>query len=172
MSEEITVRFKWSADDLRTGMKNHYRAQYPRLVHIVFWTFICLSIFFGALSTFRFGTESNGFPMLLYGFGFVVLVRVFLPWNLRRQFSKRPDHDAEIEWRISEEGLRSKTPHGKSEVSWAAFFKVVETKRGFLFYPSSRIFHWLPRAGFASDLEFEKVSQLAEKNAKRFKRVD
>jgi hypothetical protein len=169
MSEEITVRFKWTADELLAGMRWHYRTHYHRIVHVFFWGVVCLMIAAGTFTTIRFGTESGGLSVLLYGLGGVAFVRILRPWILRWQFSKRPDRNSEIEWRISNAGIRSKTNNGNADQSWAAFTKVVQTKGGFLFYPTSQIFHWLPRCGFASDSDFDRVAQLALENASQYK---
>jgi hypothetical protein len=169
MSDEVIVRFKWTADELRTGMKCHYRAQYSQFVRVLFWSSLYGATIFGAIATFHSGTESSGFSALMYGLCAIVLLRFVVPGTLRRQFSKRPDHNSEIEWRISDEGIKTKTNHSNAEQSWAAFAKVIQTKDGFLFYPTLRIFHWLPRSGFASDADFDRLSQLAQKNAGCYK---
>lgn len=169
MSEEVIVRFKYTFEEQRSGLKWHYRMQYPRIVHVFFWGAVCMMIFSGSYTTLKFGTDAGGLSVLLYGIGIVAYFRIFYPWILKRQFLKRPDHNSQIEWRVSESGIKSKTSHGHAEQSWAAFSKIAQTKDGFLFYPNARIFHWLPRLGFASDADFDRVSQLAQKNVSSFK---
>ena len=171
MSDEITVRFKWTADEYMVGMKSHYRAQYPRIVHIIFWGFLYLTVIAGLVATILLGMDGGGFGIMCYGIIALFCFRVLQPWLLRRQFSKRPDGAAGIEWRISDEGLKSSTPNGKGEQNWAAFLKVVQTPSGFIFYPTAQIFQWLPRSGFASDSDFDRLAQIAQKNAGNFKRI-
>ncbi len=86
---------------------------------------------------------------------------------VRRQFRKRPDRDVELEWQIAPDRIRIHSSLGQSELSWQAFAKVVRTPGGLMFYPIDQMFHWLPRAGFASDAEFERCVELARTKIER-----
>ena len=114
----------------------------------------------------------------MYPGGILLFVGIYIPfmfivarpWLIRRQFAKRPDRDAEIEWRISADSIHQGGAHGTSDFTWAALAKVVQTPAGFLFYPTEQIFHWVPRHGFASDTDFDRLSQLAQQHATAFHR--
>lgn len=99
------------------------------------------------------GPGALGVVSTAFGATFLLLFPVFLPRQLRRDFAKRPDRNSEMAWTIREIGLATKSTHGSSDVAWSAFAKVVQTADGFLFYPVSQIFHWLPRHGFVSDAD-------------------
>ena len=86
---------------------------------------------------------------------------------IRWQFSKRPDRDLELEWQIAADKIRTRSDLGQSEFGWPTFAKMVRTPSGIMFYPTDQIFHWLPRRGFASDADFDRVVELARSKIQR-----
>jgi len=74
----------------------------------------------------------------------------FNPWYWSRGFNKRPDANIEIEWQFSNTGIITQSSLGSGNVTWRSFFKIVETRDGFLFYPVKKVFHWLPFTAFES----------------------
>ena len=87
-------------------------------------------------------------------------------WN-RRQFSKRPDRDIDVEWQVGTDKIWARSALAQTEISWRAFTKVVRTPAGVMLYPNDKIFHWLPQHGFASDSEFERFVALAKSKIER-----
>ncbi len=116
-------------------------------MHVLFGLVCLLGVFLVA-----FGRPS---PMAILGitiggywpFAWFVL----FPWWTRRQFKKRPDHNLEVTWSITDDGLETSSEHHKAQFTWAMIAKAVESPQGMLLHLNSRMFHWLPRHGFESE---------------------
>lgn len=88
-------------------------------------------------------------------------------WMTRRQFGKRPDRNMEVEWLVAPDKIRIQSALGHTELAWQAFAKMLRTPTGVMLYTNDQIYHWLPRRGFASDADFEKVAELAKSRIQR-----
>jgi YcxB-like protein len=168
---EITVRYLWTADDLLKGTRFHFRQLYSRAIHYLFWVVVVGMITAGLNHVSMTGRLQDGLFVLSIGLFPIFYIKLLYPWIIRRQFAKRPDVKTKIEWRITSDNLQVRNTQGSSEFIWSALCKVIETPEGFLFYPTEQIFHWLPRHGFASDADFDSLVQLAQQNAKVFRRI-
>lgn len=170
MNEDILIRFRWTADELLNGYQWHYRHRIHAVFRVACWFLIAAFIIGGAYQVLVAGSLSGGLPLFFAGLYILFYFRLLRPWLLRRQFARRPDRDAEIEWRISADRIHARGAHGTSDFTWPALAKVVETPAGFLFYPTEQIFHWLPRSGFSHAADFDRLSQLAQRQAAAFHR--
>ena len=171
MDDAVLIRYHWTADELLCAQRWHFRQRVRPAFRWALWIILTLMVLSGALGWHQTGSiQPSGY---LFFVGLYLLADVFVlkPRRVHRQFAKRPDRDAEIEWRILAEIIHIRTPHTRSDVAWPAFAKVVQTPAGFLFYPNSQMFHWLPRSGFASDAEFGRLTSLAEQHATTFRRL-
>ena len=171
MNEEITVRYRWTAEALVESSRWDLRQRFPRPVRWMFWPLVIVSLSVGARLLIQSPLSTMG--TVLFGLGvFVPLALFFIrPWSLRRQFSKRPDRESEIEWRLSSEGLKARGEHSSADLQWSALAKIVRTPAGFLLYPTHQVLHWLPRDGFASDAEFEQVARMVQEKGVSFREV-
>ncbi|MDA0657687.1 MAG: YcxB family protein [Planctomycetota bacterium] len=170
MNEDIRIRFLWTADEILNGFRWHWRHKFRPLFRYAFWLILAAMIIRGACNVFLSGSSVAGLLPLLAGLFVLFQMRLLSPWLIRRQFAKRPDRDTEIEWRVSSDVLYARGAHGNSEFTWQALAKVVQTPAGFLFYPTEQIFHWIPRHGFSSDTDYDRLSQVAQQNAPVFYR--
>jgi len=93
-------------------------------------------------------------------------------WMIRRQFSKRPDRDMEVEWLCDPDKIRAQSAFGHSELGWQAFAKLVQTPVGVMLYSNDQVYHWLPRGGFTSEAEFARFVQLAKSKVHRHYDLD
>jgi len=174
VEQPVTVRFRWSADDLYQGYCNHRRQDCRRVIRtLMSATIYAIAVLsaVGGIFAYRAG-DSWGFCLILSLFGLVWWSRSF--WHrrlVRWQFARRPDKDIDIEWEIAPDNILVRSPIGNSELSWKAFAKVVRTPSGIMFYPVNQIFHYLPRRGFTSDAEFEQVAALAKSKVPTFRCV-
>jgi YcxB-like protein len=168
MSEPIKISFEWTADDLLMARGLHWRhicaPPYRRSLHLLSAVIAGVSIY----SLFVAGPSPIPIAFLVVLLYAYVGHRYERSWFIRRAFNKRPDKNAHIEWLISSDKLCVESPRAKSELLWAAFAKVVQTRDGFLFYPIDQIFHFLPKRGFLSEADFERLTQLAKQQAHKF----
>jgi len=167
MEQPIVIRFRWTADELLQANRYHFRHT-CRPIFRFGLHFIFAFLFLGGVLMLTMPSPDGKTPLPL-SIGFLIAgiywfaVRPFeRRWTVRRQISKRPDRDLDIEWQVAADKILAQSALARSEVSWQAFTKVVRTPAGVLLYPFDRLFHWLPRHGFANDVEFEKFVELAK----------
>lgn len=170
MSEPITVRFRWTAKELIVAQAWHYRQRVRPLFRLALWIVITSFIVLGSLAVIH-PVFSAPVWLLPLGLFLALLQTVIRPWQIRRQLAKSPHKDAQIEFQITDDSIRTQTIHGQSQFAWSALAKVVETPQGFLFYPTLQVFQWLPRHGFASDGDFERLAEIAQRRAITFQRA-
>lgn len=168
MAELVKISFLWTADDVLTARKWHWRRicrlPYRRSVYI-------FSVFMAGLSIYSLLVAGPSWPSIsfLVGLFYLYIGRQYEQrWLLRREFKNHPDNRAEVEWLISPDNVRFNNPQSRSESLWTAFAEIVQTRDGFLFYRTEKAFHFLPRRGFQSDLDFQLLSQLAKVHSKKF----
>ena len=169
---DILISFRWTADELLAAYRWHFRNRIRAAFRWAFWFLIAIFIIGGASQVILYGSSSGGLPIFYAGIYLVFHFQLLRPWLVRRQFAKRPDRDAMIEWHIAEDLIQVRGAHGRSEFVWAALVKVVQTPAGFLFYPTEHIFHWLPRHGFSNDADFDNVARVAHARAAAFHLCD
>lgn len=175
MPEEILVRYRWTLAELTTASRWHLR-QMPRVsgVHFVCWG---LAGACGVLAVLAYRRSDNFYLVgwLLLGAIYFLGLLSFRRWltlrRMRRNHARSTGQDAEIEWCVGENKLRIKTPHGSSEINWTAFNKAVQTTDGVLLYSQPIVFHWLPKAGFVSEAEYEQVARWVYGNVPNFRHI-
>ena len=167
MDSPIVIRFRWTADELSQAQRYHFRQACRPVLRFALHFIFALMILAG------YGWISSGKSWPI-GIGFIVAgiywfaIRPFdRRWTARRQFANRPDKDLEVEWQVSPDKISTRSSLSQSEISWQLFAKMVCTPRGILLYPNERIFHWLPRGGFTSDSDFQKVVELGKSKIRR-----
>jgi len=166
---DIVIQFRWTAEELIAANRWHYRHRVRPFFRGALWVF---AFFFCLIGIgFLLAGDLFGAFALALGVFMMLALSVVMPWLLRRQFKNRPDQNMDLEWRISAERIETRSLQGSGKIMWSAFAKVVHTPQGFLFYPVPQIFHWLPRHGFASGADFDRLAQLARQCALQFHQV-
>jgi len=103
---------------------------------------------------------------LFFG-AFFFSIRLFTRRAVLKLYAQKPDRDMEVTWEISDDGIRAKTELMASENKWAVFQKAVKAKEGFLLYPSSSMYHWIPMRAFR-DGDAERFAELAKEKVKDY----
>jgi hypothetical protein len=172
MEQTVAIRFRWTADELLRAYHYHFRHTCRPIFRFGLHSIFGLVLLGGVLMLFTSGP--SGKAPLPVPIGFLIVgtywfaVRPFeRRWLTRRQFSKRPDRDMEIEWQVGGDKIFTRSTLAQSEISWQAFTKMVGTPTGVMLYPNDQIYHWLPRHGFASDAEFERFIEIAKSKIQR-----
>ena len=121
MEQPVTVKFRWSADDLYQGLCYHQRQRCRRVIRTLLratiYTLAVLSCV-GGIFAHRAGepwTPYLIFPVLAVCWWSQPFWQRRLVW---RQFAKRPDKGVEVEWQISPDELSTRAPHAYSEFGW------------------------------------------------------
>ena len=172
MSPPITASFRWSKDEFLRAQRLALRhSGMARLLYRFMAALGALILLSVAVS---FAHHTIAWP------GFIVAVLVSavffsMPLFARRAaiklYAQKPDRDMEVTWDISEGGIRSKTPLALSDNAWTFFQKVIRAREGFLLYPNSRIFHWLPMHAFHDTADVERFAKLAKSKVREYAEV-
>lgn len=165
--DEVVAKYKWTADELIAAQRWHYRHGVRRYFRVVVWGLIIFLVLAGILVLFAFH-DGSGVVFIAMGLLLILTHTVIQPWLIRRNFRHRPDNGIEIEWHISTDRLQTRSTHGASEMTWKAFGKVVQSPDGFLLYPFNQLFFWLPRHGFTSDADYDRLARFAQQSGVQF----
>lgn len=79
-----------------------------------------------------------------------------------KMYAQKADRDMTVTWEISNDRVSAKTEVARSDMTWAAFRRVLRLPEGFLLYPNDSISHWLPVNAFAGDADVERFAALAK----------
>jgi len=172
MEQTVTIRFRWTADRLLQASRYHFRHTCRPVfrfgLHFLFGIVMLGGVLVGTSSDSgdkaRLAVSSGFFVVGIYWF----VIRLFeRRWMIRRQFSKRPDRDIEVEWQVASDKIFARSTLAQTEIAWQASTKMVRTPTGVMLYPNDQMYHWLPRHGFASDAEFERFVEIAKTKIQR-----
>jgi hypothetical protein len=153
----IEARFRFTADHLIRGMKNHARGSgILRAVSYLGWLMI-----FGFFVMWYKQDFMSAVPMALIGL-FFLLGKTITYSSARRQFRRNPHKDAEISWYFSPDKISSAGEGFDNSLAWNKVFKFVDTAEGFLIYPQKQLFYWVPFSGFKSESDVEGVRNLVK----------
>lgn len=172
MEQPVIIRFRWTEEDLIQAYRYHFRhicrPAFRFALHILFSVLLVGGIFMLVISGPAGKAPLPVSLAFLYAGIYWFAIRPFVRrWMLRRQFSKRPDRDIELEWQVDAYKICTQSPLGHAELGWKAFTKIVRTPKGIMVYPNDQIYHWLPRRGFTGDAEFERFFELAKSKIQR-----
>lgn len=94
----------------------------------------------------------------LLGVGGLILI---WPWIARalwlRVVRENPFYDSDVRCRFDTGGFVFSANGQGIKVPWENTFKIVEGKTGYLIYPKSGSFYYIPARGFATDIDAERV---------------
>jgi YcxB-like protein len=173
MEQTVTIRFRWTADELLRAHCYHFRHMCRPVFRFGLHLLFAVILLGGVMMLFTSGP--SGKAPLPVTIGFLIVgsywfaVRPFEHrWWTRRQFNKRADRDLEIEWQVGSDKILARSALAQSEITWQAFTKMVRTPGGVMLYPNDQMYHWLPRHGFVSDAEFERFVELAKSRIERY----
>ena len=112
--------------------------------------------------------DSTGFPWpvpLLGLFGaYLLMFERTNAWLFARRLLKRTDDGMEVELEFSRNGIKLETPLVETTVKWKGLVKVVDVNDGFLLYPLTNFFHWVPFSAFESADCIEQVRLFVTEN--------
>jgi hypothetical protein len=143
MEQPVIIRFRWTDDDLFHAYRYHFRHICRPAFRIGLHFLFAVLLIGGVLMLVSSGPAGKApLPIALGSLAGGIYWFVFRPferrWAVRRQFSKRPDRDIELEWQVSADKIRTQSTLGHSEFVWQAFTKMVRTPSGVLLYRLTR----------------------------------
>jgi hypothetical protein len=166
-TDTIAAKFQWTIEELTKAIRSNSRHSTRPLFRAAFWVIAVFFCIGGALicvfENIREGAIVAGIGLL-----WLIWSTAAAPWLAWWQFRQNPNQNVEIEWRLSADNIQVITPQTSTQVKWSAVFKVAEAPDGLLFYFMPRVYHWIPKHGFASEAEFDAAAELARKNCQNF----
>lgn len=167
----ITARYHWTAEDLLIGSEFVNRS---RRIRLIFFFSMCGAIY----SSVFFRGKYDWSAVLCTAAILLLAIVVALPLGkfiakqiTLRQFAKRPDANAEVEWIFTEHGISTFSSVHKSEIQWSTFQRIISSSAGFLFMPNLQIFHFIPARAFETPVDIENLKILARRYASDFKEL-
>lgn len=153
MSNEYTARYRLTEEDVVAGgLLATARQQFLRPI---------LPIMLGAAIVlyailFFLDRDAALHPMLLalmaaVPLAMLLLVKVLLPWQLRRHFRQTAGLKDEVEMSWDADGLRFSAPRGQSRLAWSDYYSWTENDRLLLLYQSEMLFNAVPKAVLSDD---------------------
>jgi hypothetical protein len=163
MEDPIVIRFRWTAEELLRASRWNFRHSCRPALRATLPVMWALLLIAGLLGLRKGSVIPHSLALgFLAGALCWLVMRVLRKWFVRRNFSKRPDRDIDIEARAASDSFSIECSLSQGTQVWDSFAKVVRAPDGILLYPTNEIFHWFPRSGFASDADFERFATLAE----------
>lgn len=164
MTNPIHVGFIWTSDELILAQRWQLRNSLKPVYRYLIYTALVAVALDGTRQILATPANPLGFFLIFCGLFLLAFPRLLNPWLTRRQFGKRPDCGATVNWTISEEALVAESPQGSSTITWQALHKVLFTPEGCLLYTTAPIFNWLPRHGFKEEKDFARLQEFARNN--------
>jgi hypothetical protein len=167
MDEPVTIKYRWTVDELFQAYRYNFRHLCRPIFRFALNAIFVFMILGGSLLIPPGRSPVFGIVMLVGGIYWFAIRPFERSWTIRRRFAKRPDKDLEMEWQITPEKLATRSTAHSADLTWQLIAKVVRTPAGIMLYPIDQVFYWLPRHGFASDAEFERLVEIAKSKAPR-----
>lgn len=169
MIAPIIASFRWTRDEFLRAQRHAVRHSLQG--QIVIWgTRLAgvLILFSGLATTYQHGVAWVGYAITVLFSAFFFSIPLFARRAALKFYARKPDRDMLVTWEISESGIRTGTELATSENSWAFFQKVRRLRQGFLIYPNTHIFHWLPLHAFREPEDAERFAGLAKSKVKDY----
>jgi hypothetical protein len=174
MNEEIKLEIQYTVDDYVRGssfvLNRQFIFKYGSLI------VLCIPV---VIYIFSYLNNPEGFsrltlktalisfaPVLALCFLFLFLKffsNPFLKWNLKRQFNSSPLLRATQEITFDEVGVKGETNLSSAVTKWDAVVEAAETDEDFFFFVSNKKALFIPKRGFESTLEQDRLRALAKR---------
>jgi hypothetical protein len=168
MSEKIEIIADYTPEDYADALIAIHQRQ--KLVRV--FGFICLFIVLATIA-FLYSLSERNFIHFIFDFENLTLIlmcvgvlfwliiykgrspKLFIAWNVKRQFKTSPTLRETKRITVEEEGLAGNTDLSSGIVKWAAFIDAVETKKSFLFFTSKKFAQFIPKRVITLEQENE-----------------
>ena len=168
---DIEVEFSWTAEDLISGRRWHWRSNCRPSIRLAAHLGATLLIAICIFLILEKGLTAMPIAGIFGSLYFYVLRKPFTRYWTRREFSKRNDSGLMISYHFANGRILVNTEQGHSDSSWKAISKVLQTPEGFLLYPTSEIFYFIPNRGFRDPDDLARFAELPAANGVPFTRI-
>jgi hypothetical protein len=168
MNQDITVSYRWTAEEMIKARHNHGREQCRPGYRVGLVFLACMAIVAGWAA---YQKDGWSIPSVFFPLGGIYLLffrKYDARWAIRRHFKKRPDKNTQIVWTLGDSELKMKTGDAESRQNWNQISKVRKAADGYLLYPNEALFYWIPVTAFSSEDERAKTEELLRSKVKDF----
>lgn len=152
----------------RIELSDYKRAQYLHMRSRGYWLIGILLLAIAAvciaarLAGYRFGGSvlPLNYPLFFVVVYVFLLYAVFLPMRFTRIYKSHKLLQKSFISELTEEGLRSKSDMGESNIPWEMFAKWKASKHILLVYQADNLFHLFPARLFPSAERYAELQQL------------
>jgi hypothetical protein len=167
----IKASFRWSANELLAAHRAHYRHS-PSWVKIrrMFWLAVACLVVCGLSVILRDGSLILGTAFFAFALG-VLISPLKLRRMLLKHYAQRPDRDTVVNYEFTPDQIVIRTEAACTTLEWRFITRVLQTSKGFLLYPHSQSFHWVPVHGFPDNAAMQEFLKLAKSKVRDFDNV-
>jgi hypothetical protein len=125
-------------------------------------------------AAFAVGMRGLGYPVppVMAGLWGILFLPMFLIWMcyIRPYFASKSLYKNNINlhnpihYSFSDALITQEMASGRTELQWATFTRVRETRELFLFYVQKHLAHPIPKRAFANELEIERFRELVRRH--------
>jgi hypothetical protein len=149
--QEIVASYRWTAEEMYVAKEIFWDSRWRPLYRRIFYILCSFMVIASIGIVAQEGLAFSPIVMFFAGTYALFLRKHFAWWLTRRHFKTRPDRDLQETWTITQDLLRIHTAHSDSTCDWSVLYKIRKSDRGFLLFPNSAVFHWLPAHAFSSE---------------------
>jgi hypothetical protein len=165
MDEPIVVKYHFNQNDYRAYKRvfdtTQSRLSWDQAEYIIL---ACLVI--GAALSDYVNDQKN--QLTLYVLVYVLLINpIRYRFGIRASLRRMPNW--EVEYQFFRDKILASHTNVRVEYGWKYFSLAIAAPTGILLSDGLSANVWVPKRAIASDVEFEKLAQLAKENIKKFK---
>ena len=163
------VTYKWTEGEATNLHWSHDEIQQTKVIVVSTGILFC---FLSSIFLLLLVLGKRDLPTLLWGTFFTLLAiywifrRKVTNFFILRDFHKKPEANAVIQWSFSETRIAQECAELVSfNADWKILTKIIEVRNGFLLFANSKkVYYWLPFSGFLESNDIEKFKRFAEIN--------
>ncbi len=171
MDSPVHIEFEWSDETLAPAFDYHWRVRYRLAARILLGAVGVLFMLCAIALLFADGFSLKFILSLLFA-QWAFTGRIISKWEFKRNIRKNPGNHKMVAVDFTPDRVRSQMSElGGSDVAWEVFERVVHTPSGFLLYPNTGTFRWIPHHAFENEDDIQRLSVIAKANAKKYEEM-
>ena len=163
--EEIILEFKYEETDITSAIKEHYNTSHIRLYMFFAFAFSML----GIAVAFLPGMFFLGYTLALV-MGMCSLYYYSVYYNVpQKMFERNPDfYSKTVTFRFSEEEIFYFNEHCQSQIEWANYKQVKETRDSYILFQDTDFLTVIPKRVFLNQRDLLDFKDLLKRKIKTY----
>ncbi|MFM2313774.1 MAG: YcxB-like protein [Cyanobacteriota bacterium] len=171
MDETIYLKYPWKAQEAILGAKYHFNNSHAhKIINTIYLVIGIFHILLGLRSLLVLG-DRGAISTIIIGLIFILFSKFNLI-SFARNIKRLNYENKEIEWEISRDKIVNRMINlTESTFSWELIQGVLDTPKGFLLYPQTNMFYWLPKQAFSKEEDIALFAFIAQNKVKNFQQI-